>query len=202
MTMRSQIMRLFAQEDLNFLLTNRIPRRLATQFVGWISKTEQPLVRDLSIGLWSFFSDLDLSEAKKTQFRSMHDCFIRELKDGRRPIDSDGKILVSPCDAVIGACGTDDRVTRAHENLAVGVDRPPAILELADEAIMHAPELRFFRLAEVQIGKEAPQSNREVANERLLGLADPAYELRGQSPRNTVGQQKIQIFLSEQPHNL
>ena len=106
MTLRSQILRLFAQEDLNFLLTNRIPRRLATQFVGWFSKIEQPLVRDLSIALWGFFSDLDLSEAKKTQFRSMHDCFIRELKDGKRPIDSGAKILVSPCDAIIGACGT------------------------------------------------------------------------------------------------
>ena len=105
MTMRSQILRLFAQEDLNFLLTNRIPRRLATQFIGWFSKIEQPLVRDLSIGLWSFFSNLDLSEAKKTHFRSMHDCFIRELKDGKRPIDSDAKILVSPCDAMIGASG-------------------------------------------------------------------------------------------------
>ncbi len=106
MTLRSQILRLFAQEDLNFLLTNRIPRRLATQFVGWFSKIEQPVVRDLSIALWGFFSDLDLSEAKKTQFRSMHDCFIRELKDGKRPIDSGAKILVSPCDAIIGACGT------------------------------------------------------------------------------------------------
>jgi len=67
MTLRSQILRLFAQEDLNFLLTNRIPRRLATQFVGWFSKIEQPVVRDLSIALWGFFSDLDLSEAKKTQ---------------------------------------------------------------------------------------------------------------------------------------
>jgi phosphatidylserine decarboxylase len=106
MTLRSQILRLFAQEDLNFLLTNRIPRRLATQFVGWFSKIEQPLVRDLSIALWGFFSDLDLSEAKKTHFRSMHDCFIRELKDGKRPIDPGAKILVSPCDAIIGACGT------------------------------------------------------------------------------------------------
>jgi len=106
MTLRSQILRLFAQEDLNFLLTNRIPRRLATQFVGWFSKIEQPLVRDLSIALWGFFSDLDLSEAKKTHFRSMHDCFIRELKDGKRPIDPRAKILVSPCDAIIGACGT------------------------------------------------------------------------------------------------
>ena len=106
MTLRSQILRLFAQEDLNFLLTNRIPRRWATQFVGWFSKIEQPLVRDLSIGLWGFFSDLDLSEAKKAHFRSMHDCFIRELKDGTRPIDGSTKVLVSPCDAVIGASGT------------------------------------------------------------------------------------------------
>ena len=106
MTLRSQILRLFAQEDLNFLLTNRIPRRLATQFIGWFSKIEQPLVRDLSVALWRFFSDLDLSEAKKTHFRSMHDCFIRELKDGKRPIDSDAKVLISPCDAIIGACGT------------------------------------------------------------------------------------------------
>ena len=36
----------FQQEDLNFLLTNRIPRRLLTRFMGWFSKIEQPLVRD------------------------------------------------------------------------------------------------------------------------------------------------------------
>ena len=106
MTLQSQIFRLAAQEDLNFLLTNRIPRRLATQFIGWFSKLEQPLVRDLSIAAWRFFSGLDLSEAKKTRFRSMHDCFTRELKDGARPIDSRPYILVSPCDAIVGACGT------------------------------------------------------------------------------------------------
>jgi phosphatidylserine decarboxylase len=106
MTARSHITRLFDQEDLNFLLTNRIPRRLATQFIGWFSKIEQPVVRDLSIGLWRMFSDLDLSDAKKSHFRSMHDCFVRELKDGARPVDPDPKILVSPCDAIIGANGT------------------------------------------------------------------------------------------------
>jgi phosphatidylserine decarboxylase len=92
-------------EDLNFLFTNRIPRRFATQFVGWLSKVEQPIVRDLSIGVWRLFSDLDLSEAKKAKFRSMHDCFTRELKDGARPIDRDPALLVSPCDAIVGACG-------------------------------------------------------------------------------------------------
>ena len=49
MTMRSRILRLLEQEDLNFLLTNRNPRRLLTEFMGWFSQIEQPLVRDISI---------------------------------------------------------------------------------------------------------------------------------------------------------
>jgi phosphatidylserine decarboxylase len=106
MTARSSIARFLQQEKLNFLLTNRVPRRLLTQFLGWFSRIEQPLVRDLSIGVWGFFSGLDLSEARTTQFRSMHDCFIRELKPGARPIDRDPAVLVSPCDAIVGASGT------------------------------------------------------------------------------------------------
>ena len=106
MTMRSIIAKLVAQEDFNFLLTNRIPRRLVTRFVGWFSQIEQPLVRDLSIAIWRLFSDLDLREAKKTHFKSMHDCFTRELKEGARPADPDPALLVSPCDAIVGASGT------------------------------------------------------------------------------------------------
>ena len=105
MTVRAQILKILQQEDLNFLLTNRIPRRLATQFIGWFSRIEQPLVRDLSIAVWRLFSDLDLREAKKARFESLHDCFIRELKESARPIDRRCEILVSPCDAIVGACG-------------------------------------------------------------------------------------------------
>jgi phosphatidylserine decarboxylase len=65
------------QEDVNFLLTNRIPRRLATRFFGWFSQLEHPLVRDLSIGAWRLFADLDLTEAREKHFTSLHDCFIR-----------------------------------------------------------------------------------------------------------------------------
>src|SRR3978361_1895045 len=108
MTLRTEMLRMFEQEDVNFLLTNRIPRRLLTQFMGWFSKIEQPIIRDLSIGLWRFFSDLDLSDAKEKNFRSMHDCFTRQLRDGARPIDLDPKVIISPCDAVIGACGRVD----------------------------------------------------------------------------------------------
>jgi phosphatidylserine decarboxylase len=103
--LRSAIAKVFQQEDINFLLTNRIPRRLLTQFMGWFSKIEQPLVRDASIGLWQLFSDLDLSEAKKAKFSSVHDCFTRELREDTRPINSDPRVVVSPCDAIVGACG-------------------------------------------------------------------------------------------------
>jgi phosphatidylserine decarboxylase len=105
MTIRGLIAVLSQQEDLNFLLTNRIPRAALTRFMGWFSKIEHPLIRDLSIGCWRLFSDLDLSEARKTTFKSLHDCFTRELKPGLRPPDPDPSILASPCDAIIGAFG-------------------------------------------------------------------------------------------------
>src|SRR5215472_16527719 len=105
MTLQSQIFRLLAQEDINFLLTNRIPRRLATRFMGWFSKIENPVVRKASIALWRLFADLDLSEARSNNFRSLHDCFTRELKEGARPVDRDPDTVVSPCDAIVGAHG-------------------------------------------------------------------------------------------------
>jgi phosphatidylserine decarboxylase len=105
MTIKSLIATLTQQEDLNFLLTNRIPRAAVTRFMGWFSKIENPLIRDLSIACWRLFSDLDLSEAKQTSFKSLHDCFTRELKPGSRPPDPDPRVVVSPCDAIVGAFG-------------------------------------------------------------------------------------------------
>jgi phosphatidylserine decarboxylase len=93
-------------ESLGFLLTNRIPRRSLTLFMGWLSPIEQPLVRSTALGLWKTFSDLDLSDAKKSDFRSVQDCFTRELKEGARPIADDPATLVSPCDAIVGAFGS------------------------------------------------------------------------------------------------
>jgi phosphatidylserine decarboxylase len=105
MSLRQQIHTLLSQEDLNFLLTNRLPRRWLTQFMGWFSKIEQPWVRDLSIAIWKYFSALDLSEAKKSRFTSMHDCFTRELKPGLRPVAMDAQVMSSPVDAIVGAHG-------------------------------------------------------------------------------------------------
>jgi phosphatidylserine decarboxylase len=106
MTVKSLIATFTQQEDLNFLLTNRVPRAALTRFLGAFSKIENPFVRDVSIACWKLFSDLDLSEAKKTRFKSLHDCFTRELKEGLRPYDPDPNVVASPSDAIVGAHGT------------------------------------------------------------------------------------------------
>lgn len=99
---------LLLQEDLNFLLTNRVPRLALTRFIGWFSQIRHPWVRDASIAVWRLFTDLDLKEAKATRFASLHEVFIRELREGARPLAPDPAVLVSPCDGIVGACGRVD----------------------------------------------------------------------------------------------
>jgi phosphatidylserine decarboxylase len=105
MTLRAILTRITQQEDVNFLLTNRLPRRWLTLFVGWLSRIEQPLVRAASIAIWRLFSQPDLSEARSTRFRSLHEGFTRELKEGARRVDPDPAVAVSPCDGIVGAHG-------------------------------------------------------------------------------------------------
>ncbi len=93
-------------ERLNFLLTNRLPRRWLTLAMGRFSRLRSPLLAALSIRVWQLFvDDLRLHEAKKTRFDSLHDCFTRELKPGARPVAPGDEILTSPCDAVVGEFG-------------------------------------------------------------------------------------------------
>ena len=108
MSLRAELARIVQQEDINFLLTNRIPRRLATRFLGWFSQIETPVVARASIAVWRLFADLDLSDAKLQSFRSLHACFTRELRPGARTVDGDPRVLTSPCDAIVGACGALD----------------------------------------------------------------------------------------------
>ena len=98
--------RLLLQEDLNFLLTNRVPRIALTHLMGWYSQLRSPLLTRFSIAVWRLFTELDLRESKQQQFDSLHDCFTRELKPGARPFDPRQEIIASPSDAIIGACGS------------------------------------------------------------------------------------------------
>jgi phosphatidylserine decarboxylase len=134
MTGRSWLARIGAQEDLNFLLTNRIPRGLATRLMGWLSPIEQPLVRKVSIGLWRTFCDVDLSDAAETHFRSLHHAFTRSLKPGSRAPDPDPDVLASPSDAIVGACG---RVEDGRLYQAKGM--PYTLAELVGDEAIAAP---------------------------------------------------------------
>ena len=104
-TARGRFQSLFAQEDLNFLLTNRVPRIALTKLMGRISRIESPLLTRLSIAVWRCFTPLDLSEAKHTHFRSLKDCFTRELKPGARTFDERPEVFASPSDGIVGATG-------------------------------------------------------------------------------------------------
>lgn len=103
--------RMLLQEDLNFLLTNRIPRNTATRFVGWLSQIQSPLLAAMCIWVWRRFTELDLSDSKYQHFDSLHACFTRELKPGARPFDLHEEVLCSPSDAIVGAMGKVEQGT-------------------------------------------------------------------------------------------
>jgi phosphatidylserine decarboxylase len=106
----SFLQRVAAVERLNFLVTNRIPRAAATRLVARISRSEHPVVRMLSMKLWTTFAgDLALHEAKHSSFPSVHACFTRELRAGARPVSDDPQVVVSPCDAIVGVHGAIER---------------------------------------------------------------------------------------------
>jgi phosphatidylserine decarboxylase len=128
MTLKKALLQVTQQEDLNFLLTNRIPRRMVTRFMGWFSKIEQPLVRDLSLKVWQAFADLELEDSARSDFRSMHDCFTRELRPGARPLAMDPRIVVSPCDGIVGGSGKIDGV-----NLIQAKGFPYTLMDLLGE---------------------------------------------------------------------
>ena len=97
--------RFLMQEDLNFLLTNRVPRIALTHLVGWLSHIQSPWLARVMIAVWRWFTPLDLSEARQTSFNSLHDCFTRQLKDGARPFDPTEHTVCCPSDGIVGACG-------------------------------------------------------------------------------------------------
>jgi len=105
MTVRSALTRVTQQEQLNFLLTNRLPRRGLTLFMGWLSRLEQPWLCRICLAIWGLFTELDLSEARQSRFSSLQEFFTRQLKEGARNVDPDPQIVVSPCDGIVGEMG-------------------------------------------------------------------------------------------------
>jgi phosphatidylserine decarboxylase len=105
MNVTPALRRFFAHEDVNFLVTNRIPRIALTKLVGRLARIDSPAFAALAIGTWKLFTDLDLAESPPQRYRSLRECFTRPLKPGARSVDADPAVLASPCDGIVGACG-------------------------------------------------------------------------------------------------
>ena len=86
---------IFLQEDINFLVTNRIPRRYATLLAGRLSRFRTRRFTRFSVTVWNLFDDLHLEEATTRDFASIRDCFIRELREGMRTIDPNLNVVTS-----------------------------------------------------------------------------------------------------------
>lgn len=48
-------------------------------------------------------NDIDLADFESDNFRCFNDCFCRKIKEGRRPINEDAGVLISPCDGLLSA---------------------------------------------------------------------------------------------------
>lgn len=82
-----------------------LPKRLISRWVGRFARS--PLSRRL-IPYYIRRFDVDLSQVKKPipQYRTLMDFFVRELKEGARPLDRNPTTVVSPVDGTISQMGT------------------------------------------------------------------------------------------------
>lgn len=128
----SPLKRMAAHEELNFLFTNYLPRRLATRFVGWLSEVEHPWVYRGAVALWRLFGTApDLSDAAKQDFRSLKDLFTRELRSGARIFAGHRGGLCSPSDGIVGTFGTIE-----HGTLLQIKGQPYSLTELLQDATL------------------------------------------------------------------
>jgi phosphatidylserine decarboxylase len=136
--------RIAGQDTLNYVITNRIPRRFATALAGWIARIENRWFTRVGIAVWEAFSgSLALEEAASTDFASLGAVFTRRLKDGARVVDTSPDVLTSPCDAIVGACGI---VEDGMAIQAKGSQYPIEDLLLDDSLIERHRGARFITL--------------------------------------------------------
>ena len=111
-------------------------RRRLSLFVGWLADIRVPtFLRPFVFGIFSKLTGADPSEAELAPkgYASVSAFFVRRLKPGRRPLDPDLSVLISPCDGKVQAVTTIEKGT-----ILQAKGRPYTVEEILGEA---APEL-------------------------------------------------------------
>ena len=152
MTVRGLIARLTQQEDLNFLLTNRIPRAALTRFMGWFSKIENPLVRDaLDRLLAAVFRPRPVG-GQEDRVQEPARLLYARAASGTAAGRSRPAVVASPSDGIIGAFG---RI--ADTELFQIKGAPYSLLDLlGDPALVEQPPQRPLRHAAADVEHVSP----------------------------------------------
>ena len=85
-----------------------LPQHLLSRLAGGLAEARIPWVRRLLIRAAMRRFRIDLTEAAEPdceRYASFNDFFTRALKTGARPLQGDGRTLVSPADGVISEAG-------------------------------------------------------------------------------------------------
>ncbi|AFJ43493.1 archaetidylserine decarboxylase [Francisella orientalis] len=106
------------KNKLFIFLQHIIPQSLISRLISKLADSKNKPFKNYLINLAIKKFKIDISEAKESdisKYSSFNNFFIRELKDGLRPISSDKKVISSPADGVLSEFGdiTDGSLIQA-----------------------------------------------------------------------------------------
>ncbi|QWU99732.1 archaetidylserine decarboxylase [Francisella salimarina] len=96
------------KDKLFIFLQYIIPHSLTSRLVSRLAESKNRHLKNYLINLAIKKFKININEAKETdinKYSSFNNFFIRELKDGLRPISSDKKVISSPADGVLSEFG-------------------------------------------------------------------------------------------------
>ncbi|APC97457.1 archaetidylserine decarboxylase [Francisella frigiditurris] len=96
------------KENLFILLQQLLPQAILSRIVGKIADCRNKLLKNYLINLAIKKFKINLDEAKDNDidnYKSFNEFFIRELKEGIRPLNNDSKIISSPADGCLTQFG-------------------------------------------------------------------------------------------------
>lgn len=86
-----------------------LPKHWLTAFVYWLARIRVPAVKNTLIRGFLRLFDVELEDVKgrvPEDFATFNEFFVRELKDGARPVDPNPTAIVSPADGTLSQAGT------------------------------------------------------------------------------------------------
>jgi len=86
-----------------------LPKHWLTAFVYWLARIRVPAVKNALIRGFLKLFDVELEDVKgrvPEDFATFNEFFVRELKDGARPVDPNPTAIVSPADGTLSQAGT------------------------------------------------------------------------------------------------